>query len=121
MKNSISRRLPCSGPFKTPSIKWDGELTVCCFDPSFELSLGNLNTHTFEQLWFSQRADFIRQSMIKGDFESIKTKNGWAKCAECSGLDTPYLKNREIVTYLEKTGKKDMVLDFLQSIEGDSL
>ena len=116
--SSLKRKYPCSGPFKTPAIKWDGELTICCFDPTFELSLGNLQTATFEQLWFSERADFIRKEMIKGNFSAIKTSSGWNKCEQCPRLDTPVVYVDEIVEYLEALGERELVLDFLSSIEG---
>ena len=124
-KVSKKIRFPCSGPFKTPCIKWDGELTVCCFDPTFELSLGNLNNHSFNDLWFSPKADYIRYEMIRGNFSNIKNAANWDKCFNCSGLDTPKLEPGEIIHFLEnhdnKQEHRSMVLDFLERLEGDSL
>lgn len=116
-------RFPCSGPFKTPCIKWDGELTVCCFDPAFELSLGNIHDHSFNELWHSPKAEFMRMQMIKGEFGQIKTPDGWEKCCSCCGLDTPRLDPAEVVKYLESFGTRHRktVLEFLDRLEGGFL
>ncbi|MCK9224759.1 MAG: radical SAM protein [Candidatus Muirbacterium halophilum] len=98
IRDSFKRR-PCSGPWKTPCIRWDGELTVCCFDPSMELSLGNLSNNTFSQLWFGEKIENMRKLNIKGEFDKIKTKDGFTKCLNCSGLDTPFLSDEEIALY----------------------
>jgi len=111
-------RRPCSGPFKTPVIKWDGELSICCFDPAFELSLGNLCNKTFEELWFSEKAEFIRKAHIKGAFDKIIARGNYSKCLECSGLDTPYLSSEEVVMYLEEKKMYDEVIPFLKKMNG---
>ncbi|MGM0606879.1 MAG: radical SAM/SPASM domain-containing protein [Candidatus Muiribacteriota bacterium] len=92
-------RRPCSGLWKTPSIKWDGSLTVCCFDPSMELALGNLKDYTFSDLWFGDKLTEMRKNHLNGDFDKVLTHNGDKKCLNCSGLDTPYISEEELNIY----------------------
>jgi MoaA/NifB/PqqE/SkfB family radical SAM enzyme len=101
------KRRPCSGPWKTPCIRWDGELTVCCFDPSMELSLGNLSENSFSELWFGDKIENIRKHNINGDFDKILTNQGYKKCQNCSGLDTPFISDEEIALYKRETGIED--------------
>ncbi|MFA5479074.1 MAG: radical SAM/SPASM domain-containing protein [Candidatus Muiribacteriota bacterium] len=94
-----NRRRACSGPWKTPAIKWDGTLTICCFDPSMELQIGNLNNNTFSELWFGDKINSIRKNHLNGDFDKVLTKDGYQKCLYCPGLDTPFLSDEEIKNY----------------------
>jgi len=103
----IPKRRPCSGLWKTPAIKWDGELTVCCFDPSMELSIGNLKNSSFDQLWHGETIEKMRKAHIKGEFDKVLTHDGYKKCSNCCGLDTPFLSDTELELYKKETGFED--------------
>lgn len=98
------KRTICSGPFKTPSIRWDGTLTICCFDPSMELALGNLSDNTFEELWLGSRAHRIRSRFVNGEYSKVLTHDGYQKCLNCPGLDTPFISSDEIDQWKKESG-----------------
>lgn len=47
-------------------ITWDGKIVPCCFDKDAKYQLGDLNTSTFKEIWFSQPYHAFRQSILKG-------------------------------------------------------
>lgn len=100
-KNDSFQRNPCSAPFKTPCIRWDGELTICCFDPSMQLSLGNLREKGLDELWYGNINDNIRLAHLEGRFGDIVAKDGAKKCLSCSGYDTPALEADEAKAFVD--------------------
>jgi radical SAM protein with 4Fe4S-binding SPASM domain len=55
-------------------ITWDGKVVPCCFDKDANHVLGDLNTSTFREIWYSQRYDTFRQSLLRSrsDIEICK-------------------------------------------------
>ncbi len=102
----MTNRRPCSGPFKTPAIMWDGTLTICCFDGMMNLNLGNVKKIPFKELWYGKKANQIRLQMIRGEFNKIKTRWGYEKCLHCKGYDTPQISDEEVITFLKETGNE---------------
>jgi radical SAM protein with 4Fe4S-binding SPASM domain len=47
-------------------ITWDGKIVPCCFDKDAKYRLGNLETQSFESVWFSDEYDSFRGSILKG-------------------------------------------------------
>ena len=37
------------------TVRYNGDVTLCCFDPFGEVSFGNLNTETIEEIWTSDK------------------------------------------------------------------
>jgi len=89
-------RKPCAAPFFKPVIRWDGMLNMCCNDPHGIMALGSLTEHTFDELWFSEKAWNVRKSMIKGDFDSLKI------CRDCSNIDGINISDEEIKQFFDK-------------------
>lgn len=46
-------------------ITWDGKVVPCCFDKDAKYKLGNLETDTFESIWFSAPYNNFRRSILK--------------------------------------------------------
>ena len=46
-------------------ITWDGKVVPCCFDKDAKYKLGNLETDTFESIWFSAPYTNFRRSILK--------------------------------------------------------
>jgi radical SAM protein with 4Fe4S-binding SPASM domain len=55
-------------------ITWDGKVVPCCFDKDASHVLGDLNTSTFRNIWYSARYATFRQSLLKSrsDIEICK-------------------------------------------------
>jgi radical SAM protein with 4Fe4S-binding SPASM domain len=47
-------------------ITWDGKIVPCCFDKDAKHKIGNLQTESFEQIWFSPAYNSFRASILKG-------------------------------------------------------
>lgn len=114
-----THRRPCAGPFKTPCIRWDGEVAVCCFDPAMQMGLGNLQDTPFDELWYGEQANKIRLAHIEGRFADIKTTDGFRKCLRCAGYDTPVVSDEEVLTFLTWLGRKELYPAYLKRIAGN--
>jgi radical SAM protein with 4Fe4S-binding SPASM domain len=47
-------------------ITWDGKIVPCCFDKDAKYKIGNLQTESFERIWFSPAYNRFRASILKG-------------------------------------------------------
>jgi len=105
-------RRPCSGPFKYQSISWDGTVTVCCIDTGRELAIGNINDMSLSKLWDGEKIKQYREWHILGEFQNMP------KCTICHNLDSPQLSDEEVVSYLKKIGREDMIEKYFKRIYG---
>lgn len=94
-----SNRMPCPGLWKTPVIRWDGELMACCADVDHEIPIGNLRNAPFDELWFGEAMKELRLLHIAGRFEEIP------KCWSCGGINFYKLEPGEVRAYLEEVGE----------------
>lgn len=46
-------------------ITWDGKIVPCCFDKDAKYKLGNLESESFQNIWFSPAYDQFRRSVLK--------------------------------------------------------
>ncbi len=97
-----SDRMPCPGLWKTPVIRWDGELMACCADVDGEISVGNLRDHSFDELWFGPTMTDYRLLHIAGRFEEIP------KCWACGGINFYKMSPDEVRGYLEEVDRLDL-------------
>lgn len=95
-------RPPCPGLWKTPVIRWDGQLMACCADVDGQIEVGNLKDATFEQLWEGPRMTQYRVWHILGEFEKIP------KCLYCGGINFYKMEPEEIREYLEEIGRPEL-------------
>ena len=47
-------------------ITWDGKVVPCCFDKDAQYQLGDLQTHTFSQIWNNDLYKDFRIKLVKG-------------------------------------------------------
>ena len=47
-------------------VTWDGKIVPCCFDKDAKYKLGDLQTETFKNVWFSPAYNQFRRSILKG-------------------------------------------------------
>lgn len=79
-------RGPCPGPWMTPVVRWDGQLTACCADLEGRLALGSLARHTFVDLWWGPQARALRDAHRQRRFPG--------PCASCGGIGWYHLDER---------------------------
>lgn len=56
---------------------WDGKVVPCCFDKDAKHQLGDLDTHTFQQIWHSKRYSGFRNGILRN-------RNSIDICKNCS-------------------------------------
>jgi radical SAM protein with 4Fe4S-binding SPASM domain len=101
-KAPASNRNPCPGLWKTPVIRWDGNLQPCCADVDGEIDVGNLRDGTFDELWFGEAMTRYRLWHIEGRFEEMP------KCWSCGGINFYKMSPDEVSAYLDDVGRPDL-------------
>jgi len=101
------KRRPCSGPFKYINIAYNGDVTVCCIDTSYELKIGNVFKEPLHILWNGNKLKELRLAHIKGDLSKF------LRCKECRNMDSPHLSDEEIMLYLDKIGEYKLIEEFI--------
>jgi radical SAM protein with 4Fe4S-binding SPASM domain len=66
----------CAKPFRELSIRWDGNVAVCCDDWKGEYQIANIMTTPLHQLWHHPRFDAARRILYKGDRGAMKPCKG---------------------------------------------
>lgn len=56
-------------------VTWDGVVVPCCFDKDAKHQLGDLKQQTFKELWYSDRYQQFRQSVLRSREEIDICKN----------------------------------------------
>ncbi len=95
-------RPPCPAPWKTPVIRWDGELVVCCADTDGAIPLGNVGTDGFVSLWQGRAMTRIRLAHLLG------TLDDYPFCAACGGFTFYELTETEVKDYLCAVDRSDL-------------
>ncbi|MFL2802116.1 MAG: tetratricopeptide repeat protein [Paracoccaceae bacterium] len=54
----------CPHPFTDVGVLWNGDVTLCCFDHDGELSVGNINASSIEEIIQNDAAKKLRASML---------------------------------------------------------
>ena len=68
---------PCSGFWKSPTIDWQGNLTMCTRDNALENTLGNILKTPFSKLWWGDKQRINRQRVANADY------GGLSLCQDC--------------------------------------
>ena len=73
IKNPLHNQ--CWKMWQSCVITWDGQVVPCCFDKDASHSMGNLNQHTFKEIWRGERYHQFRSSLLKARKEIDICKN----------------------------------------------
>ncbi len=63
IKNKLENK--CWKMWNSCVITWDGQVIPCCFDKDANHSFGNVLEDTFANIWFSERYNRFRSSLLK--------------------------------------------------------
>ncbi len=67
----------CSGMWKSPTINWDGRVTVCTRDSGLELSVGDLRKAKFSEMWWDNPTmERMRAAQASRNYGEIKLCEG---------------------------------------------
>ncbi len=83
------RQRPCFAPFTHALVDHDGKVYVCCMQRGAPV-LGNLNTHSFAQVWSAAEYTAVRAGMRDG-----------ARLPACHRCDDFLAPNRQLFELLE--------------------
>lgn len=86
----------CAKPFRELSIRWDGNVALCCDDWKGEYKIGNVKDMTLEELWNHPRFNAARMALYAGERGRIGV---------CSGCNVTTYRNGLLP---DKMGKDTM-------------
>jgi len=66
----VNDKLICTRPWETVWINCMGDVSFCCHQSEF---IGSLKENTFEEIWFGQKAEEIRNKILNGSLHSFCT------------------------------------------------
>lgn len=73
IKNPLHNQ--CWKMWSSSVITWDGKVVPCCFDKDASHVMGNLNTNSFQEIWFGDRYQSFRKSILNTRSEIEICKN----------------------------------------------
>lgn len=73
IKNSLDNH--CWKMWHSCVITWDGKVVPCCFDKDAHFVLGDLNAQSFQEIWFGEKYNHFRASLLKSRSEIEICKN----------------------------------------------
>lgn len=62
IRSSLPRR--CARVWLNPVVTWNGKVLPCCFDKDGEYIMGDLNTHSFHEIWHGNSFREFRQRVL---------------------------------------------------------
>ena len=62
---------PCSGFWKSPTIDWQGNLTMCTRDNTLQNGLGNIEKTPFSKLWWGLQQRDNRKQVARANYDSL--------------------------------------------------
>ncbi len=71
---NVDKRWPCYHLWYAPAVAWNGNMLLCCADPSQKEVLGNVNETPISTLWQSTQIKNIRNSQKQGNYGGICEK-----------------------------------------------
>jgi radical SAM protein with 4Fe4S-binding SPASM domain len=73
IKNTLLNQ--CWKMWNSCVVTWDGKIVPCCFDKDASHVLGDLKVNSFDEIWFGQKYDTFRNSILKSRSEINICKN----------------------------------------------
>lgn len=91
-------RLPrCAAPFKTPTITWDGKVTVCDQDRFLKLKVGEVTTEELAEIWWQKDTTReIRRAVQRGE---LPQRSPCRDCRQPFSPNAPELSDEELQRY----------------------
>jgi radical SAM protein with 4Fe4S-binding SPASM domain len=73
IKNNLDNH--CWKMWQSCVITWDGKVVPCCFDKDAHFVLGELHQNSFEEIWFGEKYNQFRTSLLRSRSEIEICKN----------------------------------------------
>lgn len=62
LKTQLKNR--CIRLWTQPVINWDGEMNICCYDKNGSIKIGNIQEHSFSELWCGKKIQKMRKAIL---------------------------------------------------------
>jgi len=62
LKTKVKNR--CRRLWTQPVINWDGEMNICCYDKNGSIKIGNIQEHSFSELWWGEKMQKMRKEVL---------------------------------------------------------
>lgn len=91
-------RMPrCAAPFKTPTITWDGKVTVCDQDKFLKLKVGEVTTEALAEIWWQKDTTAeLRRAVQRGE---LPQRSPCRDCRQPFSPNAPQLTEEEMQRY----------------------
>lgn len=73
LKEPLTAR--CAKPFRELSIRWNGDVAICCNDWRGEFKIGNVVDDGLQEVWHHERFNAARRLLMQGDRGAISPCN----------------------------------------------
>lgn len=73
----------CAKPFREMSVRWDGNVAICCDDWTGRYKIGNVNALSMQEIWMHDRMEAARRMLYAGD----------RRFGPCAGCDVKTYRN----------------------------
>lgn len=80
-KNDTQQGKRCAKPFREVSVRWNGNVAICCNDWRGEYKCGNVMETPLETMWSNAAFDAARRRLMQG-------KRDFGPCAGCDATST---------------------------------
>lgn len=77
-----NKRVPCADLWNKMVIRWNGDVSACCFDYDNKLPLGNCNNDSLLNIWNGSKAEQLRTDQLRGVFDK-------RLCLQCDAWAEP--------------------------------
>lgn len=104
-KNASGQGKRCAKPFRELSVRWDGNVAICCNDWRGVLALGNLTKEPMDAVWNGPVAQAARKALYHG-----QRTFGPCKGCDATSYRVGLLPDKMGKVELPKPTKKDMDL-----------
>ena len=64
-------RWPCYHLWLAPAVRWNGDITICCNDPTGRESLGAYPQTSLSEVWRGEKLKLIRESHLKAEYGGL--------------------------------------------------
>jgi radical SAM protein with 4Fe4S-binding SPASM domain len=83
-KEPLAQR--CAKPFRELSVRWDGNVAICCDDWKGTYKVGNVNDMPLQDIWYHPRFEAARRKLYAAD-------RNMGASAPCTGCDVRTYRN----------------------------
>jgi radical SAM protein with 4Fe4S-binding SPASM domain len=99
-------RKPCPALWRMLMINPSGIVTTCCNDMDSVHSLGNINTDSFSEIWYSEAINRLRIANLLGNFVYSPV------CGDCKNQEGVVIPKEYYIKYLVSIGREDLLPQF---------